>query len=161
MQAILQIAIFDAERGELGVCNLGDSGLCILRRGPKSQMSAEFKTSETVHFFNCPYQLSRSPPPQVLAKMFGIDKIANGKGLLLPSQDEPSHGECYDLRIEEGDLILMSSDGLWDNLWPSEIASLCSLTLAPLEALILHDPSLATSPRNVARAMAEAALFRR
>lgn len=176
MLCSFQIAIFDSRRQQLGICNLGDSGLCILRRGRKYQMIEHFRTKDQSHFFNCPYQLSRSPPPQVLAKIFGIANIENGKGFVLPSevrdssitdedilgsQDLPKHANCHDVPVEEGDLILMASDGLWDNLWDFEIRGLCNLALAPFEALILHDETLVTGADTLARAITEAASLRR
>eukprot|EP01054_Gregarina_sp_Poly1_P002619 Gregarina_sp_Poly_1__2618@NODE_1711_length_3499_cov_182_003788_g383_i1_p1_GENE_NODE_1711_length_3499_cov_182_003788_g383_i1NODE_1711_length_3499_cov_182_003788_g383_i1_p1_ORF_typecomplete_len452_score74_44SpoIIE/PF07228_12/1_7e29PP2C_2/PF13672_6/2_3e16PP2C_2/PF13672_6/7_5e03PP2C/PF00481_21/0_00012_NODE_1711_length_3499_cov_182_003788_g383_i11351490 len=154
------IVIFDAKRQQLGICNLGDSGVSILRRGKKYQMIEQFKTPELCHFFNCPYQVSRSPPPQVLAKVFGMTNLENGKGFVLPSEDLPKHAQCFDIMVEEGDLLLLASDGLWDNLWDFEIQGLCNLALAPFEALILHDENLETGADEVARAVLEAASYR-
>eukprot|EP01053_Blabericola_migrator_P002135 Blabericola_migrator_1__2134@NODE_158_length_12591_cov_218_325775_g138_i0_p1_GENE_NODE_158_length_12591_cov_218_325775_g138_i0NODE_158_length_12591_cov_218_325775_g138_i0_p1_ORF_typecomplete_len1215_score231_45SpoIIE/PF07228_12/3_4e30PP2C_2/PF13672_6/7_2e03PP2C_2/PF13672_6/4_1e15AMPK1_CBM/PF16561_5/3_9e12PP2C/PF00481_21/2_8e05_NODE_158_length_12591_cov_218_325775_g138_i05914235 len=154
------IVIFDAKTQQLGICNLGDSGVSVMRRGKKYQMIEEFKTPELCHFFNCPYQVSHCPPPQVLAKVFGMTNVENGKGFVLPSEDSPKNAQCFDITVEEGDLLILASDGLWDNLWDFELQGLCNLALAPFEALILHDENLETGADEVARAILEAASYR-
>ncbi|EZG81164.1 putative protein phosphatase 2C [Gregarina niphandrodes] len=158
--ATCTIAVFDPMRQELGICNLGDSGVSLLRRNNKGHITPYFRTPEMTHFFNCPFQLSKTPSRKVIEKILGLKNIENGKGFVLPAQDAPKHAHCFDLRVEEGDLLLMASDGLWDNLWPWEISSLCTLTLTPLEALILHDDTLLTEGTDIARALTEAASWK-
>lgn len=62
------------------------------------------RTVEQQHYFNCPYQL--------------------GTG----SNDLPSHGNLYAIDVKDGDLVIMASDGLWDNLFDEEILKLIAQT---------------------------------
>ncbi len=57
------------------------------------------------HEFNTPYQLSY---PEL---KFGTDFAKDGL--------------VYDVPIESGDVLIMGSDGLFDNLFPEDIARLC------------------------------------
>ncbi len=72
--------------------NLGDSGFVIIRRGRIVHRS---KTQQ--HAFNFPYQL-------------GTD-----------SDDLPQHADVSSFKVTEGDLIVLASDGLWDNIWSNEL----------------------------------------
>lgn len=39
-------------------------------------------------------------------------------------QDQPEDGEIYSMRVREGDLLLLASDGLFDNLFQEEILTI-------------------------------------
>jgi len=54
------------------------------------------------HEFNMPYQ------------------IANPA--ILPETDWPSDAELYSFELREGDVIVMGSDGLFDNVWDDDLA---------------------------------------
>ena len=56
-----------------------------------------FKTEEQQHGFNFPYQL--------------------GTG----SQDSPTDAETYKIQLKEGDVVIMGTDGLYDNVFEDEI----------------------------------------
>ncbi|KUF75964.1 protein phosphatase 2C 80 [Phytophthora nicotianae] len=73
------------------------------------------ETPNQCHYFNCPYQLG-----------FG----ANG--------DKPEMGEVYDLETQEGDVIVLGTDGLFDNLFPKQIASLLDTVLPSTPELDHH-----------------------
>jgi len=45
--------------------------------------------------------------------------------------DRPEFGQLFSLRTEPGDLLLLASDGLHDNLYESDILSSLSTTLPP------------------------------
>ena len=80
------------EDGKLSVLNLGDSA-CVVVRGEKIVA----KTTEINHFFDCPYQLSDESP------------------------DRPRDGRQLNTRVQKGDVIVMGSDGIFDNLTESQI----------------------------------------
>jgi len=77
---------------ELHGVNLGDSGFMVVRDGKSVLRTKEQQTS-----FNAPFQL-------------GTD-----------SSDLPSHGDKYKIKLQPGDLVIMGTDGLWDNMWDSQI----------------------------------------
>eukprot|EP01069_Polyplicarium_translucidae_P004173 Polyplicarium_translucidae@DN2518_c0_g1_i1.p1 len=149
---------------ELGVAVLGDSTLMVLRRQQRAAtMTAVYRTREQQHRFNCPYQLSRLPRPAEYPKLLedGRDTLVRvlQSATILP-QDTPDIAATYSLSIREGDLIILGTDGLFDNLFESEICALANLALSPYEALLLHEPALVTPAHSVATALSEAAAHR-
>mmetsp|Transcript_72120 Transcript_72120/g.113953 ORF Transcript_72120/g.113953 Transcript_72120/m.113953 type:complete len:356 (-) Transcript_72120:32-1099(-) len=84
----------------LHAANLGDSGFLHLRNG-----EILFKSESQQHYFNAPYQLG-----------------APGSSA---DQDSPLRAqfiERQDLRV--GDVLVLGSDGLLDNLYPGQIAAI-------------------------------------
>ena len=109
--------------GRLRTLNVGDSGFRVLRaeRGaaaaaaaavapsvaaPAAALEVVHRSAEQQHYFNCPLQL--------------------GTG----SRDRPEHGARELLEVRDGDLILMATDGVFDNLFDDEIAALLAPPLA-------------------------------
>ncbi|CAI5725622.1 unnamed protein product [Hyaloperonospora brassicae] len=96
----------------LRAINLGDSGFLLCRLHPDEDARGARKwqivheTLHQCHYFNCPYQLG-----------YG----ANG--------DTPEMGEVYELKAQEGDVIVLGTDGLFDNLYSEQIASLLDTVL--------------------------------
>lgn len=41
--------------------------------------------------------------------------------LVLPETDWPSDAELYSFELQEGDVIVMGSDGLFDNMWDEDL----------------------------------------
>ncbi|GHJ85949.1 hypothetical protein NliqN6_2351 [Naganishia liquefaciens] len=87
---------------QLKIANLGDCAIIVVRRG-----EIVFRTEEMQHSFNFPLQLGTN------------------------SRDEPmKDAEYYEVQVEEGDIIVMCSDGLSDNLFDEDI----------LEIIAAHTP---------------------
>ena len=80
------------ENGFLQVLNVGDSAAMVIRNG---RVSA--KTRELSHYWECPYQLSEDSP------------------------DRPKDGTKLNVELIAGDVIVMGSDGIFDNLSDDEI----------------------------------------
>lgn len=80
----------------LHVANIGDTGFLIIRNGAIFK-----KSSPMVHEFNFPYAI-----------VSGID--------LLEAVEE------YHFELEDGDVIIAATDGLFDNLYEQEVASIVS-----------------------------------
>ena len=78
--------------------NLGDSGFIVIRNG-----RVIFKTPAQQHFFDCPYQLGAAPE-------------------YVPETDRASDSMQFRLDIQQDDVIVMGTDGLWDNLPDDDIA---------------------------------------
>ena len=80
---------------QLNSVNVGDSGFIIIR---KSQVVQSRQI--TIHSFNFPFQL--------------------GKG----SPDQPEDGVAAGIKLKPEDIIVMATDGLWDNLFEEQVAEL-------------------------------------
>eukprot|EP00435_Cladocopium_sp_Y103_P016989 s2895_g4.t1 len=100
------VAVLCQQGNFLGVANLGDSGFMVLRKGPLG-MSIVIKSEEQQHSWNCPYQLTRLP--KTLLNRFPKLQL-----------DKASDCERFTVPIREGDLVIMFSDGLRDNLHDRE-----------------------------------------
>ncbi|XP_074279410.1 putative protein phosphatase 2C 1 isoform X3 [Silene latifolia] len=83
------------QNGILKVANVGDCGLRVIRKG-----QVMFTTCPQEHYFDCPYQLSSEATTQTY-----LDAVVSTVGLV------------------EGDVIVMGSDGLFDNVYDREIVS--------------------------------------
>jgi hypothetical protein len=115
----------------------------LLRRGQHGMCVVE-RTTEQQHSWNCPYQLTRLPP--ALAAKF--PKLA------LDSASDAAVTEC---EAEVGDLVLLFTDGMRDNLHDHEILQIVDRALSPQFGDLLGLSSHATLPDTVARALALAA----
>lgn len=77
---------------KLYAANLGDSGLMVIRG-----QEIIYRSKEQQHSFNFPYQI--------------------GTG----SADKPEHSVRIVVDIQPNDLVIVGSDGLWDNLYDADI----------------------------------------
>ncbi|KAK9767533.1 hypothetical protein K7432_002633 [Basidiobolus ranarum] len=77
---------------ELRIANLGDCGVSVIRQG-----DFVFRTEEQQHCFNYPYQL--------------------GTGSL----DRPSDAQAFTVKVQKGDIVILGSDGIYDNLSDEDI----------------------------------------
>jgi len=113
------VASFDYSSGRLKVANLGDSGAIILNREGKCVL----ETAPQQHGFNEPYQFMVAP---------------EGFGDMTYDADQ------YSVVAQEGDILILATDGLFDNLWPDEVKSVVKA---------LHDEE----PGSIAEALVIAA----
>ncbi|KAI7865772.1 phosphatase 2C-like domain-containing protein [Spinellus fusiger] len=77
---------------EIRIANLGDCRISIIRNN-----SYVFRSEEQQHSFNYPYQLGTR------------------------SRDRPHHAQPFNVKTEKGDIIIMGTDGLFDNLFDRDI----------------------------------------
>ncbi|KAK2466924.1 hypothetical protein APHAL10511_001182 [Amanita phalloides] len=99
----------NAHSGALRSASLGDSGYAIIRNS-----SVIYRQRPQTHFFNCPKQLTKLP--------------ANaGPKFAGACIDLPSDAEEYETTLRDGDIIVAYTDGFSDNVFPSEMVSICSL----------------------------------
>jgi len=99
---------------ELQTINLGDSGFMILRNA-----RIIYRSKEQQYSFNFPFQL--------------------GTG----SNEQPSDGVLMKMTVEEGDMIVMGTDGLFDNLHDDEIMK-----------IIQENEEIKNSPNKLAHLLA-------
>jgi len=98
--------------GGLEVANLGDSGFLHLRPCAVHAFSAP-----QTHGFNTPFQLSVVPRPAARRM------AAFGGG---PLADSPRDAEVTRHALAHGDVVILASDGLWDNLFNQDILRIVS-----------------------------------
>ncbi|GMT19149.1 hypothetical protein PFISCL1PPCAC_10446 [Pristionchus fissidentatus] len=78
--------------------NLGDSGFLVVRDG-----KVLARSKEQTHYFNAPFQLTL--PPEGFEGFIG---------------DSPLSADKHSMQVSSGDVIVVATDGLWDNL-PEEV----------------------------------------
>ncbi|KAM1075150.1 hypothetical protein ACFX19_020278 [Malus domestica] len=105
----------------LHVANIGNSGFIVIRNGAVFK-----KSSPMVHEFNFPVRVERGDDPSELIEKYRID-------------------------LDEGDVVVTATDGLFDNLYEQEITSIVLKSLQT--GLELQDIAelLATSAQELGR----------
>ncbi|TFK76454.1 protein serine/threonine phosphatase 2C [Pluteus cervinus] len=99
----------NASSGLLRSANLGDSGFSIIRAS-----SIFYKQAAQSHFFNCPKQLTKLP--------------ANaGRKFSRACVDSPSEAATYQTKLRHGDIIIAYTDGFSDNVFSTEMVTICKL----------------------------------
>jgi protein phosphatase PTC7 len=98
--------------GRMQIANLGDSGFIQLRGGAVHHYS-----NPQTHAFNTPYQLSITPP-RILARA----EIFGG----IPLNDAPDKADLQDHMLRHGDVLVLATDGVWDNLSSGEVLNIVS-----------------------------------
>jgi len=113
------------------VCsNLGDSGFVIIRFNGDDAYTL-LRAREQQHSFNVPYQLTNFPGEREFAYL--RKEMKTSELLLLKSTlksrklctDHPEDSEMYHVNVQPSDLLVMGSDGLFDNLFMHEILNVC------------------------------------
>lgn len=121
---------------ELKVANIGDSGFLQLRFSDNQGDSLAFcvtKSKEQQHGFNVPYQLSKLPSYKQLEELYQQGKLKECHKLLnvlkkkhTICQDDPNSADEYSLNLQDEDVIVSGTDGVFDNLFTHEILSIVS-----------------------------------
>ena len=119
------VCVLDGKSKRMSTCNLGDSGWLVLRDG-----AIIARSSPQQHTFDCPYQLSSAK--------------------YVPNTDTPDMADTAVVELQQGDLVLLASDGLWDN---TDMASILTLIA---QALRSSGGDAAASDFNAARAVCDA-----
>lgn len=89
------VVILNRENNTLYTANIGDSGFMVVRHG-----KVIHRSEEQQHYFNTPFQLSL-PPPGYHAEVLS---------------DQPDSAVTENFPVEDGDVILLATDGVFDNL---------------------------------------------
>lgn len=158
------LVVLHEGKDRIGIANVGDSAIIVLRRQMCYQMTCVFRSREQQHQFNCPFQLSRLPQPSEYEQLRNSGKEALlhllQNAAVIP-QDTPETATLHTVGIMEGDLLILGTDGVFDNLFDYEICAIANLTISPFEANLMKDEDLATAATAVATAIGEAAAHRR
>eukprot|EP00928_Gymnodinium_smaydae_P022797 TRINITY_DN19028_c0_g1_i1.p1 TRINITY_DN19028_c0_g1~~TRINITY_DN19028_c0_g1_i1.p1 ORF type:complete len:482 (-),score=124.78 TRINITY_DN19028_c0_g1_i1:83-1528(-) len=129
------ITVLTLSGATAGVANLGDSGFMLLRAKPWGMEIIE-RSIEQQHGWNCPYQLTRLPAP--LAARYRSIKF-----------DSAADCQRYDVSVQAGDLLMLFTDGLTDNLHWFEILKITDEAIGDLGS--------AAPPERIAEALVLAA----
>ncbi|KAI8912129.1 phosphatase 2C-like domain-containing protein [Entophlyctis helioformis] len=105
---------------ELRVANIGDCGIMVIR-----QREAIFRNEEQQHSFNFPFQLGTI------------------------SKDTPADAQLFKIKVQEGDIVVLGTDGLFDNVFDEDIVD-----------IVGHHTNLARPELSDPQAMTDALLFR-
>ena len=162
------VVTLDAVGERLGIANLGDSGFVHFRKqcltGALS-MTSVMRTREQQHAFNMPFQLSRLPDPEAYGEIEKdpiytelIAALRTLSGRQLSKIDRPEDADLYSTRVREGDLILVATDGVLDNLWNYDMLAVMGEegAVSPFESRV-HAIGGPTDPQEIAKAVANAA----
>jgi protein phosphatase PTC7 len=103
------------------------------------------RSHEQHHGWNCPYQLTKLP--RQLSRF-------------LLREDHCTDCDTYAVEVQEGDLVLVFSDGVRDNLHDPEVLRIVDRAVSPALAELAGLPEHPTPPEKVAAAIALAAKVR-
>ncbi|KAJ7285840.1 phosphatase 2C-like domain-containing protein [Mycena rebaudengoi] len=109
------LVTLNASSGLLRSSNLGDSGFCIIRSSSSSALF--YNSPPQTHYFNCPWQIAKLPTR------------GRRKPIEQNLSDSPSVAQEYSTRLRDGDIVVLYTDGLSDNVFPAEIEKVCALGL--------------------------------
>lgn len=107
-------ALFDHREGLLYISNIGDSGAFLLREG-----KIIFKTKLGVEGFNAPHQV-------------GFDQLGRPYGSIKLMETRHS------VPLRPGDILVIVTDGVLDNLYDQEIAELVTAMVGPVASGVVH-----------------------
>ncbi|KAL9642669.1 hypothetical protein ABK040_009748 [Willaertia magna] len=97
------VMLSDPRTGAMESLNVGDSGFMIVRNN-----RIIYKSETQQHRFNAPYQLTICPPERA------------GRCIM----NEPKDGSYHEMLLEEGDIVVLGTDGLFDNLFDYQILNI-------------------------------------
>ncbi|CED84244.1 Serine/threonine protein phosphatase [Phaffia rhodozyma] len=92
----------DGSDGKLTSANLGDSGYLVIR---KNNEFLDVPGAQQ-HYFNCPRQLA---------------KVPHRRGYETNITDLPRDADLFEVQLEDGDVVILFTDGLGDNVHNSEV----------------------------------------
>lgn len=108
------ILILNRETSTVYTANIGDSGFMVVRRG-----EIVHRSEEQQHYFNTPFQLSLPPP-------------GHGDNVL---SDRPESADQLSFPVLDGDVILVATDGVFDNVPTNLLLN----TLTEVSVFLLFD----------------------
>ena len=113
----------------LRIANLGDSTWILIRYSfSENKSKVLLKTEEQQHNFNAPYQLSNLPENLKSGSIFGSEYSSKPRFW----SDKPSDSVLYQWKVDEGDIVIWATDGLFDNLFVNEILKIVDIFMSEL-----------------------------
>ena len=111
----------------LKVANLGDSGMLLVRYNRLQKRSKVILcTKDQNHAFNTPFQVANIPKGAhcPMSKKNGSSKQTEGETQDQENvfwNDDPKTADTYQARVKLGDIVILGTDGLFDNLFLDDI----------------------------------------
>ena len=114
------------KEGTLHVIYVGDSSFMVLRKRDNG-LATVYRSVEQQHSFNCPFQLARLPGSEHYGGL-----TARGLGSLVSllqkstnqRRDTALDARTEVIRLQAGDVLIAGTDGLFDNLYDSNIVEI-------------------------------------
>ena len=104
---------------------VGDSSFMVLRKRESTMsMNTVYRSMEQQHSFNCPYQLANLPGPEDFPELLekGLTSLVSVlKKANTQNQDSALDARTEIIKLQLGDIVIAGSDGLFDNLYDSDI----------------------------------------
>ncbi|CAO3680896.1 unnamed protein product [Umbelopsis vinacea] len=123
--------------GYMTSCNLGDSAFILIR-----DQKVVFESPSQQHFFNCPYQLTVVP-----------DNYPNRANYVT---DLPKDGDRKSFFLHNGDLIVLATDGYFDNVYSHETLQIVNAHMSQLPDTCNNEDAM-THIRTLAKLLTDAA----
>ena len=109
---------------DMTALNLGDSGFLLIRFDTQSnEPYILIRSKEQIHGFNTPFQVTKLPTSRDVDYLRTENKkkeLDNLKKAMKENKfcnDTPEDSDIYQMRVREGDLLLLATDGVFDNLF--------------------------------------------
>ncbi|ORZ18744.1 phosphatase 2C-like domain-containing protein [Absidia repens] len=125
--------------GKMTTCNLGDSAFLLIR-----DQKVVYESPSQQHYFNCPYQLTVVPETYPDRDLFVTDM--------------PKDGDQKSFFLKDGDIILLATDGYFDNVYSHETLALVNKTMATVDKED-GDELVAATIRELAKLLTNTAKF--
>jgi len=125
-------------KNKMEAVNLGDSGFIRFTLSENEYIISEV-SKEQQHEFNVPFQMSRLPTPEYLLLMEKEKKSKEVKQLksMIESKkmcnDSPEVADHYTKEVHENDILILGTDGFFDNLFSNEIKEIVRNTMRNVE----------------------------
>ncbi|KAI9278609.1 phosphatase 2C-like domain-containing protein [Phascolomyces articulosus] len=130
--------------GEMTSVNLGDSAFVLIR-----DEKIVYESPSQQHYFNCPYQLTVVPDTYPDRDSFVTDM--------------PKDADQKTFFLKDNDIILLATDGYFDNVYPQETLSLINSNMKSIvhpsstTSTSMTDEEVASTVRGLAKSLTDAA----
>ncbi|KAI7874516.1 protein serine/threonine phosphatase 2C [Lichtheimia hyalospora FSU 10163] len=127
--------------GEMTSVNLGDSAFVLIR-----DQKIVYESPSQQHYFNCPYQLTVVPDTYPDRESFVTDM--------------PKDADQKTFFLKDNDIILLATDGYFDNVYPQETLALINNGMGNVlraERDDFSDDQVADAVRTLAKTLTDAA----
>eukprot|EP01070_Trichotokara_eunicae_P001533 Trichotokara_eunicae@DN1942_c0_g1_i1.p1 len=105
------------------------------------------------------YEYLRNNTDPRIQKLVSAFDLANKRPGALSS--DIAEAQILSTKVQEGDVVVLATDGFWDNVLDGEIQAVLGLCLSPYESkLVRGHPYRATSAHNISKALALMAYYR-
>jgi protein phosphatase PTC7 len=120
------IILFHHETNLLHTANLGDSGFLVIRNN-----KVIHKSQDQQHYFNSPFQMGILP--HYNKQVVPVNHEQQQHEDLI--NDSPDNASTSSIQLDEGDFIVLATDGLWDNLTEKQLLN----EIANIKGFVLDD----------------------